>query len=109
VAALGDSCFRKSHVGSVYIPRHIEGLGSECFSFCRLFSSIPFEIDSQSKTIERKTFAFSWLTSVIVPRTATSIDISAFLDVNLFSISLEGGNDAFAVEGSICLVLTLGC
>jgi predicted metal-binding protein len=48
--------------------------------------------------IESNAFSYSSLQSIVIPRNVQFIDGSAFIDVNLSSISIESGNDILVIE-----------
>jgi hypothetical protein len=56
-----------SESSEIEIGRHIEILGSYCFSSCKSLSSITFESNSRLTRIESKAFSFSSLQSKLIP------------------------------------------
>jgi hypothetical protein len=78
-------------------------VGSECFSSCALLSSITFESNSHLTRIESFAFYGSSLRSNVIPRNVRFIDGSAFLEVNLSSISIESRNEIFVIENDILI------
>jgi hypothetical protein len=92
-----SEAFSYSSLQSILIPRNVEILCSKCFSFCTSLSSITFESNSHLTRIESFVFSFSQLRSIEIPRNVQFIDDSAFLAVNLSSISFESGNNRFVL------------
>jgi hypothetical protein len=95
--------FSSSSLQSILIPRSVEILGSDCFSYCKSFSSITFESNSHLTRIESRAFSYSSLQSIIIPRNVQFIDGSAFINVTLSSISIESGNEIFIIEKDILI------
>jgi hypothetical protein len=93
--------FAKS--SEIEVARNIEILGLNCFSSCSSFSSIIFESNSHLRRIESEAFSYSSLQSMIIPRNVQFIDVSAFIDVTLSSVSIESGNDIFIIENDILI------
>jgi uncharacterized membrane protein len=75
----------------IIIPRHVQILCSECFSYCNSLSSISFETDSELTHIESTIFYFcSSLKSITIPRHVQILCSECFSHCNsLSSISFE--------------------
>jgi hypothetical protein len=61
-----SGAFYKSSLQSILIPRNVEILGSQCFSFCMSLSSITFESNSLLTQIESEAFSSSSLQSILM-------------------------------------------
>jgi hypothetical protein len=70
--------FFSSSLASIEIPSNVEILGSSCFSFCRLLSSISFESKSRLLRIEPSAFVSSSLESIEIPRNVEILGSSCF-------------------------------
>jgi hypothetical protein len=92
--------YSSSSLQSILIPNNVVILGLSCFSYCNSLSSITFESNSHLTRIESDAFSYSSssLQSIVIPRNVRFIDGSAFIDLTLSSISIESGNDIFAIE-----------
>jgi uncharacterized protein YuzB (UPF0349 family) len=64
---------------------------------------MTFESNSQLTRIGSEIFSYSSLQSIVIPRNVQFIDGSAFIDLTLFSISVESGNDIFVVEKGVLI------
>jgi hypothetical protein len=84
---------------TIVIPRYVEKLGSKCFHWSDSVSSVTFESNSQSKRIESCAFSSSSLKSIVIPRSVTFIDGSAFSNLESLSLSIETENRTFCVDG----------
>jgi tRNA A-37 threonylcarbamoyl transferase component Bud32 len=93
-----SEAFYKSSLETIMIPKNVEILGSKCFSYCKSLSSITFESNSHLTRIESEAFSYSSLQSIIISQNVQFIDGSAFIGVNLSSISIESGNKIFVIE-----------
>jgi hypothetical protein len=67
VTQVRRGAFEHARITSVIIHHHVRILWSSRFSFCKSFSSISFECDSELMRIESKAFS-SPLESVTIPR-----------------------------------------
>jgi hypothetical protein len=61
--------FSFSSLQSILIPRNVEILGSERFSYCESLSSMTFESNSHLTRIESKAFYETALQYVLIPPT----------------------------------------
>jgi hypothetical protein len=98
LARIKSEAFSFSSLQSIGIPRHIEILGSSCFSWCKSPSSVSFELNSRLTRIESGAFSSSLLQWIENPRAVGFIDGSAFIGCKLDSISIEAGHDRFVIE-----------
>jgi predicted metal-binding protein len=98
-----SSAFSNSSLQSILIPNSVEILGSKCFSFCKSLSSISFESNSRLTRIESEAFSYSSLQSIVIPSSLQFIDGSAFIHLNLSSISIESGNEYFVLENDFLI------
>jgi hypothetical protein len=80
------------------IPQYIEVLGPSCFSSNVSLATVSFEDRCRVRRIESLAFRFCLLSSITVPRSVTFVDGSAFVDLFGFSVSVESGNQSFAVR-----------
>jgi hypothetical protein len=83
----------------------MEIFGSLSFSECKSLSSISFESNSRLTQIKSSAFSSSSLESIEIPRDVRSIDGSAFIGSELYSISIEAGHDRFVIESGILIDL----
>jgi hypothetical protein len=95
---IGSAAFSNSSLKSILIPWRVEVLGSKCFSSYSSISSVIFELNSRLTRIESEVFSSSSLQSIVIPPNIQFIDGSAFLSLKSFSISIESGNETFAIE-----------
>jgi uncharacterized protein YajQ (UPF0234 family) len=79
-----------SNSSGIEIGRTIEILGSNCFSNCKLLSSITFESNSHLARIESKAFSRSSLQSMLIPSTILFIASDAFDIVSQIRL-IDGG------------------
>jgi hypothetical protein len=63
---------------SITIPRHVQILCSECFSYYTSLSSISFETESELARVEALAFNSIPLSSVVVPANASFVVRDAF-------------------------------
>jgi hypothetical protein len=73
------------------------------FSNCKSLSVISFESTSRLTQIKSYAFSSSSLESIEIPRDVRSIDASAFIGPELYSISIETGYDRFVIESDILI------
>jgi hypothetical protein len=85
---------------SVTIPRHVQILCSECFSYCESLSSISFETDPELTHIESNAFYdCSSLESITIPRHVQILCSEYFSYCeSLSSISFETDSEMMRVE-----------
>jgi hypothetical protein len=69
--------FSFSSLQSILIPSDVEILGSGCFSYCYLLSSITFESNSHLTRIESEAFYECSLESILIPSTISFITSNA--------------------------------
>jgi hypothetical protein len=67
LARIESEVFYESSLESIIIPRNVEILGSNCFSYCKSLSSITFESNSRLIRIELGAFYKSSLRSILIP------------------------------------------
>jgi hypothetical protein len=72
-----SKAFSESSLESILIPKNVEILGSECFSYCKSLSSITFESNSHLTRIESEAFHKSSLESILIPSTVSFIGSDA--------------------------------
>jgi hypothetical protein len=87
----------------VIIPCDIEILGSYSFSSCKSIESVFFEDTSQLTRIESRAFSHSSLHWIVIPRSVRFIDGSAFDTMELSAISIENGNERFAIREALLI------
>jgi predicted metal-binding protein len=92
-----------SESSEIEIPKNVEILGSNCWSWCRSLLSITFESNSRLTRIEFEAFSASSIQSIVIPRNVQFIDGSAFDTLPSPSISIELGNDIFVVENEFLI------
>jgi hypothetical protein len=89
---------------SIYIPSSVEILCIRCFDGCRHLSAVFYESGSKLLRIERSAFSLcSSLTSLFLPACVRHIDVKAFANRNISSITIEDGNCHFRVVGPFLL------
>jgi hypothetical protein len=86
--------------GSVIIPADIEILGPQCFTWCRLFSTVSFENGRRLKRIESNALSCSRLHTKNIPGDVSFIDGSALsnIDSDWFSVTIEAGNRWYVAD-----------
>jgi hypothetical protein len=90
--------FSKS--SEIEIAETIEILGSNCFSGCRLSSSITFESNSLLRRIESEAFSYSSLQSILIPSNVEILKSKCFSNCeSLSSISFESNSQLTASLG----------
>jgi hypothetical protein len=82
----------------IWISDSSEILEFNSFTSCQKLLWISFESYSHMTRIEWNTFSGTSLEWIVIPRNVQFIDDSAFIGGNLPSISIESGNDIFAIE-----------
>jgi predicted metal-binding protein len=88
-----------SESSELEISRNIEILGSNCFSWCRLLSSITFESNSQLTRIESFAFSRSSLQSIMIPSNVEILGSKCFSNCkSLSSISFESNSLLTRIE-----------
>jgi hypothetical protein len=94
----------------IIIPRHVQILCSSCFLYCKSFSSISFETDSELACIESYAFCDSFVKSITIPGHVQILYSSCFRYCPSFSsISSETDSQLTRVEShsfSSCFFLT---
>jgi serine/threonine protein kinase len=75
------------------IPKSVEILGSSCFLFCNLLSSVTFEANSRLIRIESFAFTNSLLRSIVIPSTILFLAFDAVNDDQRISL-LDGDSCA---------------
>jgi hypothetical protein len=88
-----------SPFSEVEIPRHVEIIGSSCFSYCKSLSSITFESNSLLTRIESESFYKSSLSSILIPRNVEIVGSKCFSDrQSLSSITFESNSHLTRME-----------
>jgi hypothetical protein len=105
VTRINPDVFQSRRITSILILRHIQVLGSSCFSNCELLLSISFEADSELRRIESNAFlSCSYLKSIIIPCHVQIICSSCCVHCDsLSSISFES-DSVYRIE---CIFLWL--
>jgi hypothetical protein len=89
--------FSKS--SAIELGRNIEILGSKCFSYCQLLSSITFESNSRLIRIESLAFSQSSLRSIMIPKSVEILGSSCFsFCYSLSSITFESNSQLIRIE-----------
>jgi hypothetical protein len=84
---------------SVIIPRDIEILGSDCFSWCRSLRSVSCESNSRLRRIESRAFSHSSLQSIVIPCTVEILCSKCFFECeSLRSVSLKSNSRLMRIE-----------
>jgi hypothetical protein len=91
--------FSCSSLSAIEIPRDVEILGSLCFSFCKLLSSVSFELNSQLARIESDAFSYSSLKVIEIPQNVEIVGSSGSLCYAfLSSISFDSHSRLTRIE-----------
>jgi hypothetical protein len=100
LTALESDAFKRSEIESIFIPRTIEVIGSNCFASNELLSSISFESDCMLKYYGNSAFAYCYSQAAItVPRVVDKIWVNSFLLCrSLLSICFEQNCELKEIE-----------
>ncbi len=74
VQTIGNSAFVSSGLTSVHLPATLSSLGERAFYECLSLASITFDPDCALTTIKKRTFAYTPITSIILPNSVTTIE-----------------------------------
>ena len=75
---------------TVTIPSSVTTIGSNAFSSCSQLTSVDFGDNSQLESIGFLAFRYCELLEITIPSSVTSIEIQAFLETGLTTVTIEG-------------------
>jgi hypothetical protein len=88
---------------SATVPRSVQIICPDSFSYAESLTSIVFESDSQLKRIESNAFRYSSLASLQIPERVSFVDGSAFARLGSISIRIDRMNLSFVTEANFMM------
>ena len=79
IEALGEGLFARSKIVSITIPRSVQRIDKNCFSFTPKLKTVGFEHMSELAVLGENAFQNSGITSLVLPSSVTDIHKECFL------------------------------